>query len=243
MAAARRISVIVPVYNGERFVGDALASILGQTLAPDEVCAVDDASTDETASVVARYPRVRYLKQERNQGQAVALNRGVASTNGDWLAFLDADDVWVPNKLELQCRALDEDPELDVVYGLLRERVMGEQGALARRDGATHPAQLPSAMLIRRAAFDAVGGFDGRFTLGSVVDWYARSREAKLRERILPDVLYERRIHGDNIGIRKASQRGDYLSVVKAALDRRRAAEARSRPAEGRAEPQEPEGE
>jgi glycosyltransferase involved in cell wall biosynthesis len=223
MAAFGRISVVVAVYNGESFVGEALESILGQSRAPDEVCVVDDGSTDGTPAVVARYAAVRYLRSERNQGQPAALNRGVASTTGEYLAFLDADDVWLSDKLEHQQRAFDVEPSLDVVYGLMRERVLGDHGALAARDGAVRPAQLPSAMLIKRTAFDAVGGFDGRWKLGSVVDWYARSREAGLSELVLPEVVYERRIHGDNVGIKHMSHRADYLSVVKAAIDRRRA--------------------
>lgn len=225
MTSARTISVIVAVYNGEPFIADALRSIVGQTLPAREVCVVDDASTDATAAIVSSFPEVRCLRCESNVGQAAALNWGVESTLGEFLAFLDADDVWVPDKLREQCGAFDREPELDVVYGLMRERVLGDLGKLNERDGAVRPAQLPSAMLIRRAAFERVGGFDTQWRLGSVVDWYARARESRLREYVLPAVVYERRIHGANIGIRQAEYRTDYLRVVKAALDRRRSAE------------------
>jgi glycosyltransferase involved in cell wall biosynthesis len=229
MSAA--VSVVVAVLDGERFIADALRSILGQTRPPAEVCVVDDGSTDGTAAVVAGFADagVRCLRRPARGGQAAALNLGVASTGGERLAFLDADDVWAADKLRLQGAALDGDPTLDVVYGHMRERVLfaGAPAAVAARDGAVRPAHLPGAMLIRRGAFTRVGGFDARFTLGSVVDWYARACEAGLRQLTLPDVVYERRIHGDNAGLREARHRADYLHVVKAALDRRRAATTR----------------
>jgi hypothetical protein len=217
----RSVSVIVAVYNGERFVADALASILGQTAPPDEVLVVDDGSTDGTGAMVARFPGVRCLRLDANGGQAAALNRGVASTRGAYLAFLDADDVWASDKLARQLAAFAAEPALDVVYGQARERIVGGAGGRGG-DGRVLPAFLPSAMLIKRAAFERVGDFDPGFKLGSVVDWYARSRDAGLAERALDAVVYERRIHGDNVGIRQRGDRDEYLRVVKAALDRRR---------------------
>jgi glycosyltransferase involved in cell wall biosynthesis len=224
MSEGGAVSVIIAVFDGERFIGDALASIFGQTRPPAEVCVVDDGSTDGTAAVVAAFAGVRCLRRAVRSGQAAALNLGVASTTGDRLAFLDADDIWAVDKLRVQGQALDADPAIDVVYGYMRERVIGAgaPAAVAARDGAVRCAHLPGAMLIRRAAFERVGGFDTRFTLGSVVDWYARACEAGLRPLTLPDVVYERRIHGANTGIKQARHRTDYLQVVKAALDRRR---------------------
>lgn len=221
--SASTISVVMAVYDGERFVADAIRSIFAQTRRPLEVIVVDDGSNDRTGEIVRGFAAVDYVRRAVNGGQAIALNEGVARAKGEYLAFLDADDVWVEDKLERQRLAFDEDPSRDVVYGLLREKVIGTASAgVSARNGRTLPAYLPSAMLIRRAAFDTVGPFDTRFTLGSVVDWFARSREAGLREQLLPHVVYERRIHGDNVGLRHADRRSDYLYVVKAALDRRR---------------------
>jgi len=222
-SAPPTVSAIVAVYDGERFLGDALRSILGQTPPPFEVCVIDDGSRDGSAAVARAFAGVRVLRREENAGQAAALNWGVASTSGDALAFLDADDVWMPDKLARQLAALDADPGLDVVYGLLRERHEGK-GVDVAGFGVVRLAHLLSAMLVRCAVFDEVGGFDTRFALGSVVDWYARACEAGLRQHVIPHVVYERRIHGANVGITQAGRRGDYLAVVKAALDRRRAA-------------------
>jgi hypothetical protein len=225
------VSVIVAVHDGARFVARALASILSQTAPVAEVVVVDDGSTDGTAEVVARFPTVRLLRRRDNRGQAAALNWGVARSAGSHLAFLDADDIWAPDKLERQLAALAADPALDVVYGLARQR------------DAVMPACLPSAMLVSRAAFVRVGGFDGGFRVGSVVDWYARSRAAGLRERMLEVVVYERVIHGENTGIKQRDDRSEYLRVVRSALERRRggagaAAAAPAGPALAISEPQ-----
>jgi hypothetical protein len=109
-----------------------------------------------------------------------------------------------------------------VVYGLARQCRVGGRPPPRAREAVAVPAYLPSAMLIRRAAFLRVGPFDPRWRLGSVVDWYARSVEAGLLSALLPEVVYERRIHGRNLGITAVKDRSDYLGVVKAALDRRR---------------------
>lgn len=231
-ASTPSIGVVVAVYNGAPLVGDAIQSVLRQTRPPHEVCVVDDGSTDGTSGVVAGFAGVRCLRLERNGGQAAALNLGVASTSAGLIAFLDADDVWEPDKLDRQCRALDENPAIDVVYGLMREQVAGGVRRLpTARGGVVRPAHLPSAMLIRRDAFAKVGGFDARFRLGSVVDWYARAREAGLVEHVVPAVVYQRRIHGNNVGLTEARHRGDYLRVIKAALDRRRRAQNGTGPA------------
>src|SRR4051794_5813716 len=109
------VSVVIPTYNYARFIERALVSVLGQTHRPAEVLVIDDGSTDETATVVDRYAtRVRYLRQE-NSGVSAARNAGVESSTGDLVAFLDADDEWVPNKLELQVEALTKRPEAGLV--------------------------------------------------------------------------------------------------------------------------------
>jgi glycosyltransferase involved in cell wall biosynthesis len=218
------VSVVIAVYNGEATIGEAIASVLGQTLAPLEIIVVDDGSEDRTPAIVDQlalaHACLRRVRQDPNAGQAAALNRGIAEACGAYLAFLDADDVWMPDKSARQVAMLAADPTLDVVYGLAKQRWAhpGEVGL----EGPAVPAYLPGAMLIRRETFDRVGPFDTRWRLGSVVDWYARSVDAKLRTGLVPEIVYERRIHGRNLGIVAAKQRTDYLGVIKAALDRRR---------------------
>src|SRR5262245_15747118 len=109
------VSVVIPTYNCGRLVTEAVDSVLGQTVPPAEVIVVDDGSQDDTAERLAAYAgRVRYLRQE-NQGVAAARNCGVAASGGEVVAFLDADDVWHPRKLEFQLAALDRHPGLGLL--------------------------------------------------------------------------------------------------------------------------------
>jgi len=114
---APRFSVIIPVFNGERFVGRAVESVLAQTYPADEVVVVDDGSTDATPNVVARYgSQVRYIRQT-NQGVSVARNAGANAARGDWLAFLDADDWYLPDRLRLHAEMLSARGGFDFLTG------------------------------------------------------------------------------------------------------------------------------
>ena len=107
-----RVSVVIPTYNSGPLVVEAVASVLSQTRSADEIIVVDDGSTDDTAERLAAFgPRVRYIWEE-NGGVSAARNRGVDEAAGDWIAFLDADDVWHPRKLEIQLGALARRPDL-----------------------------------------------------------------------------------------------------------------------------------
>ena len=108
------ISVVIPCYNAAQFLGETLDSVLGQTYTPLEVIVVDDGSTDDSAAIAESYgPPVRVICQE-NQGESVARNRGIQEARGDWIAFLDADDVWMPTKLERQTEMIE--PGVVCVY-------------------------------------------------------------------------------------------------------------------------------
>ena len=107
-----KISVIIPVYNGEKTVARAIDSVLAQTRPADEVIVVDDGSTDGTAEIIQSYgDKVIYIHQQ-NAGASVARNAGIQAASGDWIAFLDADDEWLPKKLKLQSEHLARNPEL-----------------------------------------------------------------------------------------------------------------------------------
>ena len=143
------------------------------------------------------------------------------------MALLDADDVWVPEKLAWQVAALGSD--LAMAFGLAEQVAEAGIPEAAARLAAIPPAQrvmpahLPSALLIRRSALEVVP-FRTEATVGNVVDWYARASEAGLREVMVDRVVYRRRIHDANTGLRERGRaQDDYLAVIKAALDRRRA--------------------
>jgi glycosyltransferase involved in cell wall biosynthesis len=221
------ISVMIPVYNGEAYLGEAIDSVLQQSYRPTEIIVVDDGSTDGTANVALGYgDQIRYEQQPR-AGNGAARNRAVQLAAGDLFAFLDADDRLVPRALERLARVLEEDRSLQAVYGHVREFVSPDidTDALVRLRApiARIAGCLPTNMLMRRDAFLRVGQFATNLRVGVTVDWAARADESGLCKILLEDVLFERRLHGDNNGIREREHRSHYIQVVKAALDRRRA--------------------
>jgi glycosyltransferase involved in cell wall biosynthesis len=166
--------VIIPVYNGERYLRECLDSALAQTHAPSDVVVVNDGSTDGTAEILREYrERVIILEQE-NRGQGAAVNRAVANSTGELIAFLDCDDCWDPRKLERQVAVFERFPEAIAVYCDHRRidaagKITAPTGALAyvRCSGQVLRSLIhgnfiisPSTVMVRASAFHAVGGFD-----------------------------------------------------------------------------------
>ncbi len=213
------ISVIIPARNAEAYLHDAIESVLGQNWPNLEVLVVDNGSSDGTLAVARSFgPPVVCLTSER-PGQPPTTNHGVRHAQGDWLAFVDADDLWAPGKLQRQFRAFEEEPGLDAVFCHV-VNFTGRPPNSETEIGPGLPAPVPGTVLIRREAFLRVGYFDENYVLGSIMDWYMRAQDAGLRIRMLPAVLLYRRIHEDNLGKRQKNQQGDYVAIVKAALDR-----------------------
>jgi len=224
------ISVILPVYNGERHLGEAIESVLGQTYEPFELLIVDDGSTDTSAGVAERYvsSRVRVLRQE-NAGTSAARNTGIAASRGEMLAHFDADDVWLPDSLALRAEVLLADEGADVVCGHVEEFFspeLDEEDRRRLRDlRMPMAAYLPTAMLVRRDAQERVGPFDVSLPAGQDLDWLLRAREAGLRFVDIADVVVRRRLHAGNKGRTRPELARVRCRILKSALDRRRAAE------------------
>jgi glycosyltransferase involved in cell wall biosynthesis len=227
------VSVIIPVYNGERFLAEAIDSVAAQTYRPIEIILVDDGSTDGSQAIAKSYPGVHYIHQE-NQGLAAALNHGVKLAGGDFLAFLDADDVWVGEKLSAQVATMKQHPNLDIVFGHMQRLYNPEPGSQAEREVTPEDESLPgyfkATALIRKESFWRVGLFDTSLKLGDFIDWYSRAKEEGLEEMMLPQVMLIRRIHAGNLSLREKDNRSDYIRIMKAALDRRRSKEAEDKP-------------
>jgi glycosyltransferase involved in cell wall biosynthesis len=161
------VSVIIPTYNSATLVTAAVESALAQTVQPSEVIIIDDGSTDDTRQRLSTY-RVRYLHQP-NQGVAAARNLGLRQASGDLIAFLDADDVWHPRKLELQIAAIEADPEL-LLLGTSVFDWPAEQPASVNRAGVIKPMPwrklavknhlVTSSIIVRRTALTRTGDFD-----------------------------------------------------------------------------------
>lgn len=195
------VSVIIPVRNGERFIAQAIESVLAQTYRHREVVVVDGKSTDRSAEIARSYPSVRVL-QETGTGFASAWNDGVTAASGELIAFLDGDDLWEPRKLERQVEVLLGRPEVD--YVICRARFLAEPdlplpaGFKPELLDSDHVANMPSALVIRRAAFDAVGPFRTDQIVANDIDWFARAKDLPLTLAVVPEVLVYKRVHDRN---------------------------------------------
>jgi len=221
-------SVIIPVYNGERYLAEAIDSVLAQTYRPVEVIVVDDGSTDGSADVARSFATVTYCFQT-NQGIGAARNRGIDLSKGSFFGFLDQDDIWVNNnKLLYQLRAFNEAPELDMVFGYTQQFFSPDLNenlkAKLRLAGEIMPGYVAGTLLIKRESFFRVRYFATNWRLGEFIDWYSKAMELGLKSLIVPEVVMKRRIHNDNTGIRERNSRTDYVRILKASLDRRRKA-------------------
>jgi len=200
------VSVIIPVFNGERYLAETLDSIWAQDYRPLEVIVIDDGSTDHTAEIARSNPAVIYVHQP-NQGHGAAKNAGIAKARSDFIAFLDADDLWLPRKLTLQTDYLLQNPETG--YVITHMDVLLEPGvawpAFLNRQHylGNPPCFLPSALLARRSALEQIGVFDTSYQHANDGDWFFRARDAGISMGILPDALVRKRIHGNNLSYDK----------------------------------------
>jgi len=219
------ISVIIPFYNRDRYLAEAIESVLNQTYANTELILVDDGSTDKSAAIARSYP-VKYHYQT-NMGIGAARNAGISLATGDFFAFLDSDDIWTRDKLAKQMAAFEANPNLEAVFGYAQNffspELDAEFRAKIRCDEQPISSNLSGAILIKRQAFLRIGMFDVNLKVGIDVAWAIRAMEQKLQQIILPDVVYHRRIHTTNNGIVNQDYVGERMRVLKAKLDRQRA--------------------
>jgi glycosyltransferase involved in cell wall biosynthesis len=223
----KSVSVVIPTYNYGRYLRDAVDSVLAQTYAPLEVLVIDDGSTDDTADVAASYgDRIRFIRQQ-NAGVGAARNNGIALARGEYLAFLDSDDIWLPQKLEKQIARFEADPELGLVHcgaerfdesGVISVWLDGLEGWIAPRlldlDAAVITAG--SGIVVPKRVAEDVGGFDVR--LPPSEDWDFSYRIAvRYRVGFVREVLVRYRQHGAGIHLNvPRMERGMMAALGKA---------------------------
>ena len=216
-----KVSVITAAYNHVEFVQQSVESVLNQTYKDFEHIVVDDGSTDGTAEVLRSFgTQIKYFRQQ-NCGTAAAINRGIRESSGEYIAILDSDDVWLPEKLDRQMRCFAQQPEAGMVYS--RAQIIDRRGEVSNQgepighsvgdfDCAYKEILKDDGIpvltaLTRRECFDDVGFFDER--LKAISDWEFWFRLAlKWKIVFLPDVLALYRVHGHNtfIGLNRSGQ-------------------------------------
>jgi glycosyltransferase involved in cell wall biosynthesis len=221
------VSCIVPCFNGERYLDECIQSILAQTHRPLEIIVVDDGSTDGSAQIVRRYDEVHYHRQD-NAGPGAACNKGVALATGSFLAFLEQDDLWLPNKTVRQLTEFEASPALLHCVGHIQNFWIPELDRDAERY-RDHPVMRPVAgyvvqtLMVRRQVFDRVGPFDETLRFAFASEWFLRASDSGAVGMLLPEVVTRRRLHENNFSRQnRAASHDQFLHIVKATLDRRR---------------------
>ena len=221
MVTNEAYTVVIPAYNAATTIAAAVHSVLIQSVPPAAVIVVDDGSTDDTGTIAAgRDGPVRVIRQD-NGGPGSATTSGFGHVETPLVATLDADDLWLPEKMAAQLAALRADPGLAGVFG--RIATFRDNPALASY-GSAYDGWSRTTMLARIDAVRQTGPMrDPPGKAGEMIDWLARMRENGAQLAMLPQVVALRRIHAGSLTHGKTSRLApSYLQVVRSAIERRR---------------------
>lgn len=241
-ASAPLVSVIMPAYNAARYIEESIDSVLGQDYPNKELIIIDDGSTDATVDLIRAYGDRVTLITQQNQGAAVARNAGLNAARGDYIAFIDSDDVWLPGKLRTQVRYLENHPDVGLVYSrwhkwkpdadghfpaastfvpTAEEQQDEEPGLTTEGSGWLYTRLLfvsklhTITVVARRSLIDEVGGFDTTLKRGQDYDYWIRaSRVTRIHQLDRPLALY--RIHDDGCMTKYPDINYELLVVQKA---------------------------
>jgi glycosyltransferase involved in cell wall biosynthesis len=213
------VSVLVAARDAEAFIEESVRSALDQTVAPSEIVVVDDGSTDATATIAeALDPRVVVVRREP-AGVGASRNAGLAVVSRPWVALLDADDVWLPTKLERQLAAFADDPAREAVFTWFDEFADADHppppGTRVPRTGQS--ASLSTGVLMPRQVIDRIGPF-GTGESADWFGWWAHARALGVVEHTVPEVLYRRRIHSANNSFRRGDRGQSFVAAARAHL-------------------------
>ncbi len=219
------VSVIVPVYNGEKYLREAVESIRRQPHPHVEIIIVDDGSTDGSAALAESLgPPVRLIRQP-HRGLPAAHNRGLAGSSGEFVAFLDCDDLWTEDKLSIQLALLREHHGIDIVLGHTRRMwvaASGHDGTVTQHVTEPVLALALGAALVRRSVFDTVSTFDETITHSDDWDWFMRARELGVRVVVHPEVTVLYRRHGENMTNQVGESMASFAKMLQKSIARRR---------------------
>jgi len=222
------LSVLIPVWNGERYLAETIESVLQQQWQPIEIVVVDDGSEDGSAEVAAGFGDAVRCVRRPHRGLSAARNTALAAARGGFIAHLDADDLLPPGSIAVRMAAFTADPALEIVVGHQREFFSPDLAEADRSrlalPASAKPGHVAGTSIVRAECFRRLGGFDEQLRAFADLDWFIRAQETGARLRLLPDVVMHRRVHGRNMTLTHKEAAGDRMKVLKASLDRRRRA-------------------
>jgi len=215
------------MFNSRRFIQDAIRSVRLQSYSPIEIIVIDDGSTDGSVNLIRSIEGIRYSYQNHS-GVASARNMGISKASGSFIAFLDADDLWDKEKIDMQIRLFNKDHELDCLFCRLENFFDPNSQLPSWLDPAHFSAEKfksmksLSTMIVRTEVYERVGLFDTKYRSGEDIEWFTRLKDTGIRTFFMPEVLVSRRLHDSNLSYQKNFKQKDLLKVLKASIDRNR---------------------
>lgn len=223
------VSVIIPVFNGEKYLQESIDSVIAQEGVPIELIVVDDGSTDGSKEIVSSYRDkfpIRYFYQN-NQGLAASRNQGITLASGDFIAFNDADDTWAAGKLAAQMEIMLKDPSIEMVSGKIKQfispEIAPEEHANYHFQEGERQSNSMAVSLFRKEVFFKYGLFDPQYRVGQDMNWVLQAKDKGLKIVPLPELVLHRRLHPGNWGrIHQAENYRTRLQILKRAIDGRK---------------------
>jgi glycosyltransferase involved in cell wall biosynthesis len=220
----QKISVVMPCYNGEKYIRESIDSVLAQTHPVHELIVVNDGSTDATLAILESYNGIVVINQA-NLGIAPALNTGIKRATGNYIAFNDADDNWMPQKLEWQLAEMQKNLELEAVFGWMENYISPELSEAEKASilCSTTPLKgfLKGCMLAKREVFERYGYFDEGYRTGDFVEWFSRAKDLGIAYGFVEEVIFKRRLHTTNLSS-SPKLGSDFATILKRRLEAKR---------------------
>ncbi len=221
------VSVLLSVYNGEKYLREAIDSVLTQTYTSRELLVVNDGSTDKTAEILGEYEKYITVIHQKNKGLGAGRNAGIAHAKGELYAFIDADDVWEKEKLRLQVDAIRSHSSYPLCFTFCQQflcpTLSKEEAEKLVCPTEKQPGFIAGTLLMHKTHWENVGPFFEENRVGEFIDWYMRAQAVEIPHILLPEPLLKRRIHKTNMGRQKnAYDRSSYLKVLHENLTKRR---------------------
>lgn len=219
------ISVIMPVFNREKYIREALQSILDDAYHRKEIIVVDDGSTDNSVHIVSEFPEIKIIRQ-KNQGVAVARNTGIKASGGQFITYLDSDDIWMPGRIELCLDYFVKNSNTDLIMG---------QEILFLDHAITKPALIKEEWLnqamdagnngvtmLKKSCYDRVGLFNPVYKKGEDTEWHVRAIEAGLNIGRISSVFQWRRVHDANLSfVPGENPNSNLIQIIRESLHRK----------------------
>ncbi|MFT5312552.1 MAG: glycosyltransferase involved in cell wall biosynthesis [Thermoproteota archaeon] len=215
------ISVIIPCYNAEKYIAQTLESVLAQQQKM-QIIVVDDGSTDLSADIVQSFSKkIQYFRQE-NRGVSSARNTGIKLAKGEFIIFLDTDDLWPEGSLKKRLDILQTFPKIDYVYGKIEHFISPEmEDKISDVIPDIALGRLAGSCLFRSSSFLKVGYFDCELKIGEMIDWFAQAKQHNLTSEVLPEIVLKRRIHSNNSVKKETELRQSYLKALRTSIQKK----------------------